>query len=319
MKVGNHVGFAAEILRKGGLVSIPTETVYGLAADATNPDAVAAIFKVKKRPSFDPLIIHVSDFESAKKYTSHIDPRAKLLADHFWPGPLTLVLPKKDSIPDIVSAGLTTVGVRVPNHPITLDLLRSVDFPLAAPSANLFGYVSPTRPQHVASQLGESIDYILDGGPCAIGVESTILGFENDSPVIYRRGGIEISAIEDLIGPVKVNEHSNSNPQAPGMLSSHYSPFKKLVGEPYDQTVKAFPNLKVGALRFSNKLPSCPENWQLVLSESGNLLEAAYHLFEYLRKIDELEPDLFVVEFVPDIGIGQAINDRLRRATASNH
>ena len=316
MKLGKNVEFAASVLKTGGLVAIPTETVYGLAADATNPDAVANIFKVKKRPSFDPLIIHVANISEAEKYVASMEPRAKILAENFWPGPLTLVLPKNEKIPDIVSSGLDTVGVRVPNHKLTLTLLEQLDFPLAAPSANLFGYVSPTRPIHVESQLGDDIDYILDGGPCQIGVESTIVGFEENQAIVYRRGGIDIPSIEKLIGKVIVNEHSNSNPQAPGMLSSHYSPKKKVVLGDYVKVKRENPEVKVGVLNFSQNVDDCPLDWQLILSKKGDLIEAAYHLFEFLRRTDEMEPDLFVTELVPDIGIGQAINDRLKRAAA---
>lgn len=315
MNSGTDIGKAADILKKGGLVAIPTETVYGLAADATNPEAVARIFEVKKRPSFDPLIIHLYDAGSVMAYAKLENNIAKKLSDYFWPGPLTQVLPKRDTIPSLVSSGLDTVGVRVPSHPLTRELLNKVNLPLAAPSANLFGYVSPTRAAHVLDQLGSEVDYVLDGGACSVGLESTIIGFENNMPVVFRKGGIEIEKIEAVIGKVFIREHSSSNPKAPGMLSNHYSPHKLLMNLSYEKARERFPDKVIGALVFGSDLEGCPSQYQLNLSNRANVHEAAYNLFDLLRKMDSMKPDIFIFNYLPNEGIAQAINDRLKRAS----
>ncbi|MDH5381897.1 MAG: L-threonylcarbamoyladenylate synthase [Cyclobacteriaceae bacterium] len=315
-EVGRDIKKAEEILRRGGLVAIPTETVYGLAANALNPEAVASIFEAKKRPFFDPLIIHFPDRLSVGNHVLGFPEKAEILAEAFWPGPLTLVLPRNSSIPEIVTSGLDTVGVRVPNHDLTRELLKAIDFPVAAPSANPFGAVSPTCAEHVQQQLGDRIDYILDGGRCVVGLESTIVGFENHNPVIYRKGGIPLEDIESKIGKVIVKDFSSSNPTAPGMLKSHYSPSKRLVIGSYEQGLKLFPNQKLGCLRFSQFDNVCPRKWQIILSEKGSLTEAAWHLFEAFRSLESLEPEIIMVEKVPDTGLGFAINDRITRASA---
>lgn len=308
---GQDIAFAKELLKKGELIAIPTETVYGLAANALDATAVAKIFIVKERPAFDPLIIHVGPDADLTHYVSSVPETAKKLMKRFWPGPLTLVLPKKKIIPDLVTAGLDTVGVRCPDHFLTQQLLREIDFPLAAPSANPFGYISPTTAAHVDAQLGEKIPYILDGGPCRVGLESTIVGFEENEVVIYRRGGISEEAIEKLIGKVTSKLHGGSNPNAPGQLDSHYSPTKFFeVGEigPLQEKHKG---KKIGVLRFKKHNEA---NEEFHLSETGDLAEAAKNLFAMLRRLDQLEFDIIIAETVPNIGIGKAINDRLVRA-----
>lgn len=228
-QIGQEIGRAKAFLEAGNVVGIPTETVYGLAGNALNSDAVLKIFRVKNRPQFDPLIVHTDSLAKVETFVTAIPEPARQLADACWPGPLTLLLPKRDAIPDLVTAGLPTVAVRVPNHPLTLALLRSLAFPLAAPSANPFGYISPTTAAHVADQLGDRVPYILDGGPADVGLESTIIGFENGQTIVFRLGGLALELIERLIGPVSVRTHSTSNPKAPGMLSSHYAPRKPLI------------------------------------------------------------------------------------------
>ena len=228
-QIGTDRQVAKEFLEAGNVVGIPTETVYGLAGNALNPDAVLTIFRVKNRPSFDPLIVHTDSLTKLDQFVTSIPEPARLLADAFWPGPLTLLLPKRALISDLVTAGLTTVAVRIPNHPLTLALLRSLDFPLAAPSANPFGYISPTTAQHVADQLGDQIPYILDGGPAGVGIESTIVGFNDNKATVFRLGGMGLDQIEQIIGPISVQTHSTSNPKAPGMLISHYAPRKPLI------------------------------------------------------------------------------------------
>ena len=242
-----------------------------------------------------------------------LDGLDRRLAEVGWPGPLTLLLPKRDLIPDLVTSGLPTVAVRIPAHPLTLSLLESLNFPLAAPSANPFGYISPTTARHVADQLGDQVPYILDGGPAQVGLESTIVGFENAVPVIYRLGGMTPEQIEQLIGPVTIRTHSTSNPQAPGMLSSHYAPRKPLVLLATGTTPP--PGERTGALAFREPFGGLRSENQRVLSPTGNLAEAAKNLFAHLRALDSLDLDVLYAEPLPNTGLGQAMNDRLRRAS----
>ncbi len=311
--IGKDIEKATVLLTKDELVAIPTETVYGLAANALSVAAVTKIFQVKERPEFDPLIVHVPSLEQAKVYVENIPEKAKLLAQAFWPGPLTLVLQKKSIIPDLVTAGLDTVGIRCPNHLLTQSLLQQVPFPLAAPSANPFGYVSPTTPKHVADQLGNQIDYILDGGDCMVGIESTIVGFENDEAIIYRMGGLSLEAIEKIIGTVQVRTHSTSNPLAPGQLKSHYAPRKKVVIGKMEELLQQYSIERSGILSFKDDFHG-PH--QQILSPTGNLAEAAQKLFAALRAFDSMPIDVILAELLPEAGLGRAINDRLRRASA---
>ncbi len=313
---GIDISLARQYLEADELVAVPTETVYGLAGNALHSSAVAKIFEAKERPSFDPLIIHVPDAQHLERYVTAIPKQAVQLINHFWPGPLTLVLRKKEIIPDLVTAGLDAVGVRCPDHPLTHQLLRQLDFPLAAPSANPFGYVSPTTAEHVEKQLGSKIPYILDGGPCKVGIESTIIGFENGEPMIYRRGGISNEAIERVIGPVESRLHSTSNPKAPGQLQSHYAPRKPFLLGNIDQLMATVKGKKFGVLRFKNAKNQAES--EIVLSPSESVAEAAQNLFAALRQLDAMNIDLIIAEKVPDIGIGKAINDRLTRAAAAS-
>lgn len=312
-EIGNDIEKAKALLTNGELVAIPTETVYGLAGNALNPESVTKIFEVKGRPQFDPLIVHVPDFASTEKYATQIPDLARKLAAQFWPGPLTLLLQKKPIIGDLVTSGLDTVGLRCPDHSLTRELLNSIPFPLAAPSANPFGYVSPTRPEHVEEQLGNKIAYILDGGTCRVGLESTIVGFEDERPVILRQGGITIEQVEDVIGSVDVQLHSTSNPKAPGQLKSHYAPRKKLLLGNLSELREVHQKKNVGILSFQQGGYS---QFQYILSPSGRLDEAARNLFSALRALDKMPIDLILAELVPDTGLGKAINDRLRRAAA---
>lgn len=305
---------AQQLLKAGELVAVPTETVYGLAGNAYNEAAVLKIFHVKQRPSFDPLIVHASSLQQIKKFVKQLPAPAFQLAKQFWPGPLTLVLEKQSRIPDIVTSGLPTVGVRIPQHPLTLQLLQQLDFPLAAPSANPFGYISPTTPQHVQKQLGGNIPHILAGGPCAVGVESTIVGFESGQPVVHRLGGISLEAIEHTIGPVKVTHHSL--PQAPGMLDSHYAPRTPLVVGSLPTLITQYENQRVGLLAFEQPHPTVELDCQVILTPTGSLDEAAQNLFAALRILDALPVDIILAAPVLDIGIGRAINDRLRKASS---
>ena len=315
-EVGVDIERAAAFLRKGQLVAIPTETVYGLAGNALDVKAVSSIFETKNRPSFDPLILHVASLEQVSPFVSEFPEKLKQLAEAFWPGPLTVLLPRKASVPDLVTSGLDRVAVRVPKHPLTLALLAQLDFPLAAPSANPFGYISPTQAAHVAAQLGSQVPYILDGGACAVGLESTIVGMEGEQVVIYRLGGLELSEIESLVGQVTVQAHSTSNPSAPGQLASHYAPRKPIF---LGNLTELVPQLiqqgkEFGVLSFSTHFPSLPADRQVVLSATQDLKEAAQRLFMAMRLLDESQAELIVAEFVPEIGLGRAINDRLKRA-----
>ena len=311
-KIGQDIDYAAKLLADGALVAIPTETVYGLAANALDTNAVVKIFSAKNRPSFDPLIVHVSSSEKLGQYVEHIPEAAAKLANTFWPGPLTLLLRKRGIIPDVVTSGLDTVGIRCPNHSLTLSLLNKLFFPLAAPSANPFGYISPTTAQHVNDQLGDQVEYILDGGPCRVGIESTIVGFSNRLPIIYRVGGINQIDIEEVIGPVEEKLSNNSNPLAPGQLDSHYAPRKKLQISTLKNILDKSNDARVGILLFKHAEFSSKNT--LVLSPNGDPNEAASNLFSMLRKLDQMDIDLILVEPAPNNGIGKAINDRLQRA-----
>lgn len=317
--IGQDVKRAAGLLKEGALVAIPTETVYGLAANALNDAAVAQIFEAKDRPAYDPLIIHTDRIEKIQHLVEEIPAPLKKLLDAFSPGPLTFLLRKKaDGISDQVTAGLPTVAVRIPAHPITQELLSLLDFPVAAPSANPFGYISPTRAKHVDDQLGEKVPYILDGGNCDFGLESTIVGLAEDGQVrVFRKGGISIEDIEEIVGPVLVNDVSASNPKAPGMLKSHYAPKTPIyVG----QTSKVISNLsgkKIAYIGFNMLNFELPVEDQYLLSMGFDLKEAASNLFAVMRQLDQSKKyDAIVADWFPDQGIGKAINDRLRRASS---
>ncbi len=314
--IGTEVQRAAELLRCGELVAIPTETVYGLAGNAFDEKAVARIFVVKNRPTFDPLIVHTSDWERLMALVSFVPESAQRLAQAFMPGPLTLLLPKKNCIPDLVTAGSPLVALRIPQHPLTLALLQQLEFPLAAPSANPFGYISPTTAQHVAAQLGDKIAYILDGGPCKVGLESTIVGFKNGQTIVYRKGGITVEALEHLVGEIVVQPHSTSNPLAPGMLRSHYAPKAKVVIGDIGELFEQYQNARVGVIRFQTPFVAVDPTQQVILSPIGDFAEAARNFFAGMRYLDSLDLDVILAELLPEQDLGSAINDRLRRAAA---
>ena len=315
-EIGNDILKAQEFLERNHLVAIPTETVYGLAANALNSIAVAKIFEAKERPTFDPLIVHTYDLKIVYDFVTEVHPSLLKLAETFWPGPLTLLLPKKEVIPNLVTSGLDRVGVRIPNHPLTLNLLSQLSFPLAAPSANPFGYISPTSAEHVQKQLGEKIPYILDGGNCKVGLESTIVGEENGEIIIYRLGGLSIDDIQSIVGKVSIQLNQSSNPKAPGQLKSHYAPKKPVYIGNLTELQGKYSNDKLGAIIFGEQNFT---NQNLIvknLSSSKNYQEAAANLFSFLRELDETDADVIIAELLPEIGLGLAINDRLRRAAA---
>jgi len=306
-----------EFLRLGRLVAIPTETVYGLAANALDASACHRIFEVKGRPTDDPLICHVPDFAGLESYCE-TNSTSEKLARAFWPGPLTFVLPKKTIIPDIVTAGLPSVAVRCPSHPVFRELIGGCDFPLAAPSANPFAYISPTRAVHVQTNLGDRIDSILDGGPCDLGVESTIIDLRNpESPRILRYGALPVEHIEDALGKRvdRPKPDQSGAAIAPGALPKHYSPLtplelrsKPVLEDELEQTEST-----VGFLLLRKPKRSLPGqvHW---LSEKGELNRIAAQLFDKLRELDAAGYEKIVVEEAAELGLGLAINDRLRRA-----
>lgn len=304
---------AVAAIRGGGLVGLPTETVYGLAADATDPAAVLRIFSAKGRPRFDPLIVHVADATQAWSVAVP-SPLAERLAAAYWPGPLTLVLPRRAVIPDVVTSGLETVAVRCPDHPLARELISAAGVPLAAPSANRFGRLSPTTAEAVREQLGPAVDVVLDGGPCRVGVESTVLRLVDDRPVILRPGGVTRAQLEVTLGrPVAIADRptiaAGLPAEAPGMLASHYAP-----GCPLSLRAGAWPSdPSLGLLAFTGAdLP--PGVRCEVLSPAGDLAQAAAGLFAALRRLDASGVTAIVAETVPEHDLGEAINDRLRRA-----
>lgn len=315
-EIGRDIAKAKQILAAGDLVGIPTETVYGLAGNALNADAVAKIFETKNRPSFDPLILHTSEFARVLDFVIEIPDELKPLAEAFWPGPLTLLLPRKSNVPDLVTSGLDTVAVRIPSHPLTRELLAALDFPIAAPSANPFGYISPTQASHVNDQLGEKIDYILDGGPCELGLESTIVGLEDGQVTVYRLGGLDVKKIEEVVGKVKVMTHSSSNPKAPGLLKSHYSPTKPFILGDLNKLIQEHTNkgIEFAVLSFNDSFQSMIGERNFILSSEADFHEAAKNLFAAMRILDSMDVSVILAELLPDEGLGKAINDRLRRA-----
>ncbi|KAB2807327.1 L-threonylcarbamoyladenylate synthase [Phaeocystidibacter luteus] len=313
--IGKDINKAATFLREGELVAIPTETVYGLAGNALSRSSVVKIFEAKQRPQFDPLIVHTHSASEVEKYAD-VTPQILKWIEKLSPGPITYILPKKDVIPDLVTSGHKTVGIRIPRHKQTLKLLRELEFPLAAPSANPFGYVSPTQASHVLDQLNGKLPYILDGGKASVGIESTIIDLSAEEPTVLRLGGFELSELEEAMGIKLTNiKLSSSQPNAPGMLHSHYAPKVKLVKGSVSEVREQYPNAKLGALRYTEYTHLIPTEDQLLLSANGDLNEAAQKLFQRLRQLDSTDWEVVAVEFVPDYGLGKAINDRLTRAT----
>ncbi len=316
--MGNDIKRAAGLLQEGKVVAIPTETVYGLAANALDTKAVAQVFELKKRPAFDPLIIHLASADGLEQYVKNTGPNFKALYEAFSPGPITYVLPKQSLIPDLVTAGHPTVAVRFPAHPLCRQLLESLPFPLAAPSANLFGKVSPTEAQHVADQFEDSLEYILNGGPAAVGLESTIIDLSGESPLVLRLGGLSMEDIRAVLGKeVKYTKSSSSNPKAPGMLSAHYSPGIPLSHGNLDSLLDKVDRQRCGSISFCKRIAGIPENQQRVLSPKGDLKEAASKLFGALRSFKAEDIDVILAEEFPNEGLGRAINDRLKRASVS--
>ena len=308
------IRLAAEVIRNGGLVAFPTETVYGLGCDALNPDAVARVFEAKQRPSFDPLIVHIAAQASLDGLVQTISPADRRLMERFWPGPLTLILPKCAQVPDLVTAGLPTVAIRMPAHPVAHALIRESGVPIAAPSANPFGYVSPTCAQHVLDGLGDRVDLILDGGPCPIGLESTIVSMGGAWPELLRPGSITLAEIQDVIGSI-VRSSAGVVASAPGQLPRHYAtrtPLTILAAQ--GSRAVTHGRERAGLLAMSAPGQEDKKFCAIdVLSASGDLREAARNLFAALRRLDALGLDRLYAEPCDEQGLGLAIMDRLRR------
>ncbi len=316
-QIGKDIEKAAELLRNNEIVAIPTETVYGLAGNGLKIETIEKIYAVKNRPANNPLILHIDSIDKLSNLSTHIPQTAIKLAEEFWPGPLTLVLPKKDSVPDIATAGLKTVAVRIPAHELTLRLLAELDFPLAAPSANLSNRVSPTTAEHVTCQIGNMIKYILDGGQCSKGIESTIVGFVDDTPIILRHGALCIEKIKMVAGELIV-KHDHNTILAPGMSAKHYSPRTRLIAcENIQKELEILKGLNIAVLTLSPYWHSLigSDVYKVSLTNSGDLEEAAYNLFDKLFILDNMNFDCIVAEYLPNVGLGISINDRLKRAS----
>ena len=318
MMQANIINAAVKALENNEIVAMPTETVYGLAGNAYSETAVEKIFALKNRPHFNPLIVHIKSAAVLTSVAKNIPLVALQLADAFWPGPLTLVLEKQDHIPDIVTGGKNTVGVRVPNHPVALELLEQLDFPLAAPSANPFGSISPTTAKHVADYFTDTLTIILDGGSCDKGIESTIIGFENGQAIMYRQGSTKVEDIEKITGPLQIRVHANNESVvAPGMLSKHYAPITTLLTGDIALDIQKYSDKRIGVLQLSPTiLPSFVIAVE-TLSQTGNLEEAAKNLYAAMHRLDHQNLDLIIAQKMPAVGMGIAINDKLERAATT--
>lgn len=310
---GTDIEYAAALLKAGKRVAIPTETVYGLAANGTNPQAVAGIFAAKQRPRFDPLILHFASVEDATPYVQHLPENWLALVSKLSPGPVTYVVERTASVPDLVSSGLPTVGIRFPQHPLTCELLSLLPFPLAAPSANKFGYISPTHPDHIQLQFTNEIDYILDGGACTLGLESTILDLTKPVISVLRKGSLPIEALIEVLGYMpEIAEVSSSRPSAPGNIDVHYAPRTPLY-------VQSFASLNAGensgVMAFGNNASYLKSIHCIQLSASSDDREAAARFFAALHTLDsDPRVEIIYCEPFPDRGLGRALNDRLKRA-----
>jgi L-threonylcarbamoyladenylate synthase len=317
-----NIALAGRALASGQLVAMPTETVYGLAANAFDEAAVARVFEAKRRPSFDPLIVHIAEVEEAGRVVSSIPPAARDLMAALWPGPLTLILPKRDELPELVTSGLPSVALRLPASDLARALIRAAGLPLAAPSANPFGYLSPTTAEHVASMLGERVDYILDGGPCPIGVESTVLDMTGDVPLVLRPGGMAVEDIAAVVGRVDLFDRAVAKPTSPGQLPSHYAPHTPLHLVEAGCLGKARPRAGAVALCFDSASLKALSSSRpglfahlVCLSETGTSLEAAARLFSLLHDLDKGGWPEIWAERLPEEGLGRAVNDRLWKAS----
>ena len=318
IRVGKSIKESINNLKKGKIVAIPTETVYGLGVNALDQDAVDKVFKLKKRPYYDPLICHTDSINKVKEFVKTFPRKAEILAKNFWPGPLTILLEKKKIIPDITTSKLKRVGFRIPNNKLTLGVLEKINFPVAAPSANPFGYISPTLPKHILNMFKNDISYILDDGGCSVGIESTIVGFENNKTLVYRVGGITIEKIEKVIGKVEIFEKNITFPKSSGMLKNHYSPKKDLIIGEIKTLMKKYKNNKIGILSYNKYYEGVNFKNQIILSKNLNLEEASRNLYKSLHLLDSMNIDLILTSLLPNHDIGKSINDRIIKASKKN-
>lgn len=314
---------AVDFLKRDKVVAIPTETVYGLAANAFSETAVSQVFKTKGRPSYNPLIVHIADYERLTDLVSSFPENAKILADKFWPGPLTLLLPKRDSVSDQITAGKPTVAIRMPSHPIAQDLLKKLDFPLVAPSANRFKHISPTKPSHVFDSLGAEVP-IIDGGECKLGLESTIVGFEDHGrPVVYRQGTISLESLQEVF-PETYLLHQRSNTEesivAPGMIKRHYAPNTPLrIVDSIEKHLEEFGSEnKIGVIYPTHKKPYQLAAQTIALSKGGDLNEIAEKLYAAFHQLDKQNLDYLVIERFENVGLGRTLNDKITRASSED-
>ena len=314
--ISTNIDDAVNYLTQNQIIGLPTETVYGLAGNAFSEEAIHSIFSTKKRPSFNPLIVHIKSLNDLSLVATEIPDVAWDLAKTFWPGSLTLILPKQPHISDTITAGRSTVAVRVPKHKMALELLAKLDFPLVAPSANPFGSISPTKAIHVEKYFGDQIPLVLDGGSCESGVESTIIGFEKDNVHLYRYGAIPLEAIEKITGKVTVFNKSESNPKTPGMLLKHYAPQTDFIlSRTLLDDIEWYAGKKIGVLLFHQVVNNLPLDQQIVLASNRDFETAAARLYDAMHELDSKNFDIIIAERFPDYGLGFTINDRLERAT----
>jgi len=312
--IGIDLQVAKGFLEAGELVAVPTETVYGLAANALNHEAVLKIYAAKNRPKFNPLILHVGNLSQLRKWVIDIPVACEKLLRELSPGPITFLLPKSSLVPDLVTAGSQFVAIRIPNHPLTLELLSMLDFPLAAPSANPSGYVSPVSAEHVLDGLKQKIPYILDGGICQVGLESTIIGFEGNKVIVHRLGGVGADQIKEITRNQVAVALSHSSPTAPGQLKSHYATTKPFYLGDVEINIQQNLGKKIGVISFYKSYQQLNPDVEIRLSKEGNINAAAAGLFSAMRKMDSANIDVIIAERFPNEGIGLAINDRLERA-----
>jgi L-threonylcarbamoyladenylate synthase len=314
--ISTDIQQATSLLQADELIAIPTETVYGLAGNALSTPAIKKIYDVKKRPYHNPLIVHLYESSQIQKYTESPSEMGVYLLNKYSPGPLTVIFQKNSLIPDIVTAGMNQVALRIPKHPITLSLLSELEFPIAAPSANPFGYISPTTPAHVLQQLGSTIPFILDGGPCQKGVESTVISASDNQIIVHRLGAFDIDLLFEEDPNLVILNHETGKLTSPGMLKQHYSPRTRLHIYPIQFKAEEHSHLKIGFIGFTTIPSDLPIAHSIVLSKEGDLDEAAFHLYDALHRLDAMQLDLILIETVPSKGLGMAINDRINRAVA---
>jgi L-threonylcarbamoyladenylate synthase len=314
--ITSDITYAAHALNQGDIVAIPTETVYGLAGSAFNEQAIQKIFQLKNRPTCNPLILHTHSINEVLKFVKEIPPSAMKLAEAFWPGPLTLLLPKKSNIPLSVTAGSHLVAVRIPNHAVAIALLKQLDFPLVAPSANPYTRISPTNSKMVYEYFGDELPFILEGDICSKGIESTIVGFHDNVPIIYRQGAISVDAIEFIAGKSKVLATVKERVTTPGMSPMHYAPRTRFqIVDCISNFIEQNQGLQIGILALGKLSINQPNTTCIHLSITGDLEEASANLYQSMHELDGFNLDCIIIEKFPEIGIGKSLNDRITRAS----